>query len=181
VNGVGDTPKQRRRSQAGISRAALTLAVAVIAAALVLVGGAIRSSPNHSPLPSAAASEPASIGSLSLPPTPTLAPTIATTPAPEPTAIADLRGEFVGPLGHVESCPILYERDGALELALPDGYGSRIHGGAVEIVDPGGAVIASEGDLIGVNGKVGGSGSTCLVGTRLRVSKFVEVRHRGAE
>ena len=170
----------RAGSQAGLSRAALALVVAVGAAALVLVGGAMRSGLPPSPAPSA--SDAGSFDLPSLPPTPTLAPSIEATPGPpEPTAVAELRGDFAGPLGHVESCPILYERDGALELALPDGYRSRIRAGAVEIVDPRGMVIASEGDLIGVNGKVGGRGSSCLVGTRLRVSKIVEVRHRDGE
>jgi len=179
VSSAGARRADGRRSQAGFSRAALALVVAVVAAAVVLVGGAMRSSLAPSPAPSA--SDPGSFELPSLPPTPTLAPSIEATPAPpEPTAVA-LRGEFVGPLGHVESCPILYERDGALELALPDGYRSRIRAGAVELVNPRGTVIASEGDLIGVNGKVRDGGSSCLVGTRLRVTKIVEVRHREAE
>lgn len=172
-------PALASTGQNGLGRAALILAGAVIAAALVLAGGALRSGLSPSPRPSAAPSGPDSLGSASLPPIPTSEPSLASPPAtPEPTEPPGLRGEFVGPLGHVESCPILYEREGVLELVLPDGYRSRIRGDAVQILGPGGAVVASEGDLIGVNGRVGGGGSFCLVGSRLHVSKIVEVRPR---
>ena len=167
------------RAHAGMSRAALLLALAVVAAVLVLAAGAMRSAPRPSPRPSDSGLE--SSGAVSFPPVPPAEPSVASTPAgPEPTEITGLRGDFVGPLGHVESCAILYERDGALELVLPDGYRSRIRGGAVEILDPAGAPVAAEGDLIGVNGKVGGGGSACLAGPRLRVTKIVEVRPRDA-
>ena len=168
----------RRSGQAGASRAALLIVGAVVAAVLVLAAGALRSGPG----PSASAGSSIALGSLgfsTLPATATAAPTTDTTPAPpEPTAIPDLRGEFVGALGLVEKCPILYYRDGVFELILPDAYGSRIRGGRIQILDADGAVLAAEGDLLGVDGKVREGGSVCMVGPQLHVSTVVEVLRR---
>lgn len=117
-----------------------------------------------------------------LPGTPTVAPTIESTPSPPaPTAIPDLRGEFVGALGLVEMCPILYLRDGVFELILPDTHRSRIRDGRIQILDARGEILASEGDLLGVDGRVRAGGSVCMVGPQLHVSKIVEVLHRNAE
>ena len=167
-----------RGPAAGVSRAALILAAAVIAAGLVLAGGALRSGPGPSPAPSPEASDLETLGTASLPPVSTPTPTTVTTPAPPEPTVGEVRGEFVGGLGHVDSCPILYGRDGVFELVLADGYRSRIRAGRVQLLDSTGAIVAAEGDLIGVNGKVGGGGSSCLVGSRLHVTKIVEVRHR---
>src|SRR5215212_6000031 len=127
----------------------MVLAGAVVAAVVVLLMGALRSGLPATPVaPLTASAPPGSSGLRSLPVTQTVAPTSASTPAPpDPTAISDLRGEFVGPLGHVESCPILYEREGVLELVLPDGYRSRMRSGAIEIVRADGSVVAAEGQL----------------------------------
>jgi hypothetical protein len=173
------SPRDRPGRAAGVSRAALLLAGAVVAATLVLVAGALRSGATQSPAPSTASSGLGSLGTASLPPVPTPASTVTTTPEPpEPTEISGLRGEFVGPLGHVETCPILYERDGVLELVLPDGYRSRVRGGAIEIAAPGGAIVATEGDLLGLNGRVREGGSLCMSGPQLHVSKIVDVLPR---
>ena len=172
----------RRSATAGISRAALALVVAVVAAALVLTSGALRSGPGASGSPGTGSSPAAGSPSFaSLPPVPTAAPTPAATPAPpEPTAVPNLRGEFVGALGQVESCPILYQRDGVLALILPEGYRSRLRGGKVQIVGPSGAIVATEGDLLGLDGRVRNGGSFCMVGPQLHVSRIVEVASRGS-
>ena len=171
---------RRRSGQAGASRAALLVVGAVAAAVLVLAAGALRSGTSPSASPSAGSS--ADLGSLglpTLPATPTAAPSIDTTPAPqEPTAIPDLRGEFVGALGLVEMCPILYQRDGVFELILPDAYRSRIRDGRIQILDAGGSVLATEGDLLGIDGKVREGGSVCMVGPQLHVSRIVDVLRR---
>lgn len=174
---------RRRSKQAGVSRAALLLVGAVVAAVLVLAAGALRSGMSPSASSSAGPSGArASLGFATLPATPTVDPTIEATPAPpEPTAIPDLRGEFVGALGLVEICPILYHRDGVLELILPDAYRSRIRDGRIQILDAGGTVLASEGDLLGVDGRVRQRGSVCMVGPQLHVSRIVDVLRRGPE
>jgi hypothetical protein len=153
------------------------MAGAVVAAVLVLAAGALRSGPSASASPSAGSSGAlGSLGFASLPAAPTVAPTIASTPTPpEPTAIPDLRGEFVGALGHVEMCPILYHRDGVFELILPDAYGSRIRDGRIQILEDDGTVLASEGDLLGIVGKVREGGSVCMAGPQLHVSRIVQV------
>lgn len=115
----------------------------------------------------------------SLPPLPSAVPSDPSTPAPpEPTAIPDLRGEFVGALGLVETCPVLYLRDGVSELILPDRYSSRVRDGRVQILSTNQVVIASEGDLLGIDGTVREGGSVCMVGPQLHVSKIVEVLPR---
>jgi hypothetical protein len=163
--------------QSGASRAGLALGGAVIAAVLVLAGGALRSGGSPSPSASAGSGLGGGTETLgSLPPVTTPEPSIASSPAPpEATAIPGLRGQFVGALGVIEACPILYHRDGVFELILPDGYSSRIRRGRVEIVDAGGRVRASEGDLLGLNGNVREGGSFCMAGPQLHVSKIVEV------
>jgi hypothetical protein len=173
----------RRSGGAGVSRAALLMVGAVVAAVLVLAAGALRSGPSPSASPSAVPSGPLeSFGFATLPATPTVAPTIDGTPAPpEPTAIPDLRGEFVGALGLVERCPILYLRDGVFELILPDVYRSRIREGRIQILGEDGTVLASEGDLLGIDGRVREGGSVCMVGPQLHVSKIVEVLRRESE
>jgi hypothetical protein len=165
--------------QAGVSRGAMLIPGAVVAAILVLAAGALRSGPS----PSASASAQASGGlpslGATLPAPPTSAPTLPTAPQPpEATAIPNLRGEFVGALGLVETCPILYHRNGVIELILPDAYRSRIRNGQVHLLDANRRVIASEGDLLGIDGKVREGGSFCMVGPQLHVSKVVEVVHR---
>jgi hypothetical protein len=172
---------RRSSGQAGVSRAALLMVGAVVAAVLVLAAGALRSGPSPSASPSAGSSIAlGSLGFATLPVTPTAAAaTIDSASAPpEPTAIPDLRGEFVGALGLVETCPILYHREGVFELILPDAYRSRIRAGRIQILDAGGAVLASEGDLLGVDGLVREGGSFCMVGPQLHVSKIVEVLRR---
>ena len=166
--------------QAGASRAALLIPGAVVAVVLVLAAGALRSGMSPSASPSAGSSVAlGSLGFATLPATPTMTPTVDSTPAlPEPTAIPDLRGEFVGALGLVEMCPILYLRDGVFELILPDAYRSRIRDGRIQILDANGGVLASEGDLLGVDGKVREGGSVCMVGPQLHVAKIVEVLRR---
>jgi hypothetical protein len=169
--------------QAGASRAALLIGGAVVAAVLVLVAGALRSgtSPAASAFPGSSGA-PGSLGFASLPATQTAAPSIETTLAPpEPTAIPNLRGEFVGALGLVELCPILYHRDGVFELILPDAYRSPIRNGRIRILTPDGSVLAVEGDLLGVNGTVREGGSVCMAGPQLHVSRIVEVVPRGQE
>ena len=169
-----------RSPEAGVSRAAVLIVGAVVAAVLVLAAGALRSGPSASASQSAGSSDaPRSFGFASLPPTPTVAPTIDGTPVPpEPTAIPDLRGEFVGALGLVELCPILYHRDGVFELILPDAYGSRIRNDRIQILDADGEVLASEGDLLGIDGRVREGGSVCMVGPQLHVARIVEVLRR---
>ena len=170
----------RRSGQAGVSRAALLIGGAVVSAVFVLAAGALRSGPSPSASPSTASSDAIGTpGFETLPVTPTVAPTIDSTPAPpEPTAIPDLRGQFVGALGLVELCPILYLRDGVFELILPDAYRSRVRDGRIQIQDADGAVIASEGDLLGVDGRVREGGSVCMVGPQLHVSRIVDVLRR---
>ena len=178
-----DGVDRRGARQAGVSRAALLIVGAVVAAVIVLAAGALRSGPSASASPSAGSSgADASFGFASLPVTPTVAPTIESTPAPpEPTAIPDLRGEFVGALGLVEMCPILYHRDGIFELILPATYQSRIRAGRIQILGANGAVLASEGDLLGVNGTVREGGSVCMAGPQLHVSRIVDVVPRAQE
>ena len=169
--------------QAGASRAALLIPGAVVAVALVLAAGALRSGMGPSASPSAGSSVVlGSLGFATLPATPTITPTMDSTPAPpEPTAIPDLRGEFVGALGLVESCPILYLRSGLIELILPDGYRSRIRGGRVQILTARGGVVASEGDLLGIDGRVREGASVCMAGPQLHVSRIVDVVPRDQE
>jgi hypothetical protein len=169
--------------QAGVSRAALLIVGAVVAAVVVLAAGALRSGPGASASPSAGSSGAlGSLGFASLPATQTVAPTIETTPAPpEPTAIPDLRGEFVGALGLVELCPILYQQDGVFELILPGAYRSRIHDGRIQILNAVGAVLAAEGDLLGIDGRVREGGSVCMAGPQLHVSKIVDILRREEE
>lgn len=175
----------RGSSAAGVSRAGLALVGAVLAAALVLTSGALRSGPSTSASASTGASGlpgGSATGSAlaSLPPIATDAATIPASPAPpEPTALPDLRGDYVGALGQVDSCPILYQRDGVLGLVLPDGYRSRIRSGQVQIVGPGGAVVAQEGDLLGLDGRVREGGSFCMAGPQLHVTRIREVAARG--
>lgn len=180
--GWADPIAGRGSGRGGISRAALLIVGAVLAAALVLAAGALRSDPTVSALPSAGMS--GAVGSLALPsfqPVATATAGIEGTPAPpDSTAIPDLRGEFVGALGLVETCPILYLRRGLIELILPDAYRSRIRGGRVQILNAGGGVVALEGDLLGINGTVREGGSLCMAGPQLHVSKIVEVVPRDA-
>ena len=170
----------RRARAAGVGRATLLVAGAIAAAVLVLVAGALRSGPNASPSASAAAS--GNAGSLdlgTLPPVPSAVPSDPGTPAPpEVTAIPDLRGEFVGALGLVETCPVLFLREGVFELILPDRYTSRIRDGKVHILSTTRFEIAAEGDLLGINGEVREGGSVCMVGPQLHVSRIVEVVRR---
>lgn len=166
---------------AGVGRAALLVAAAIAAAIIVLVSGALRSGPNPSasasPGPTTAGA--GSLGLGTLPPVASPVPSDPSTPAtPEPTAIPDLRGEFVGALGLVETCPVLFLRDGVFELILPDRYASRIRDGRVHILDSNQQVMASEGDLLGINGTVREGGSVCMVGPQLHVSRIVEVVRR---
>ena len=171
-----------RGSAAGISRAALALVVAVVAAALVLTSGAMRSGlvPSLSPGPGSSGAD-ATGGVASLPPVPTVAPTIGFTPEPpEPTAIPALDGEYVGALGRSDVCPLLVQPDGVLELILPDGYRGRVRRDRLQIVGPGGTVLANEGDLLGLDGRVRNGGSFCMVGPQLHVSRIVEVVRRGS-
>jgi hypothetical protein len=152
------------------------MAGAVLAAALVLVAGALRSTTAPSPVPS---SPQGTQSPPSVPAPPTLEPTVAVTNAPpEATAIPDLRGDFVGALGLVERCPVIYLRRGLLELVLPDRYRARVRDGQVRILDGSGRVVASEGDLLGVNGEVREGGASCMTGPRLHVSRIVEVLPR---
>ena len=170
----------RRSRQAGVSRATLLIPGAVIAAALVLAAGALRSSisPASSPSPGTSGAL-GSLGFASMPTTPTEAPTLETTPAPpDPTAIPDLRGEFVGALGLVELCPILYHRDGVFELILPDAYRSRIRDGRIQILEADDEVLAAEGDLLGIDGRVREGGSVCMAGPQLHVSRIVDILRR---
>jgi hypothetical protein len=156
---------------------------AVAAAVLVLVAGALRSGQSPAASASAGSSDALrSLGFASLPATPTVVPTIESSPAPpEPTALPNLRGDFVGALGLVETCPILYHRDGVFELILSDAYRSRIRNGRIRIVVPDGALVASEGDLLGVNGTVREGGSLCMAGPQLHVSRIVDVVPRDQE
>jgi len=153
---------------------------AVVAAIVVLGSAALKSGPSASASPSAGSS--GALGSLglpSLPATPTVAPTIEGTPEPpDPTAIPDLRGDFVGALGLVELCPILSMRDGGFELVLPDRYQSRVRNGHVQIMSADGSVIAAEGDLLGIDGTVREGGSICMVGPQLHVSRIADVLRR---
>jgi hypothetical protein len=146
---------------------------------LVLAAGALRSGPGPSASASTGPSD--ALGSLgaSLPAVPTVAPTTLDTPEPpEPTAIPDLDGEFVGALGLVETCPVIYQREGVLELILPDRYSSRIRDGHVQILSTNRFVIAEEGDLLGINGTVREGGSVCMVGPQLHVSRIVDILPR---
>jgi hypothetical protein len=181
---VARTPSADGRTRtAGVGRATLLVATAIAAAIIVLVSGALRSGPN--PSASASPGVTADGGSLdlgTLPPVSSAVPSEPSTPAPpEPTAIPDLRGEFVGALGLVETCPVLFLRDGVFELILPDRYGSRIRDGRVQILSTNRFVIASEGDLLGINGTVREGGSVCMAGPQLHVSRIVEVLSRDGE
>ena len=163
--------------QAGASRAALLIVGAVVAAVLVLAAGALRSGPSPfaSPSPGSAGAL-GSLGFATLPATPTVAPTIDSTPAPpEPTPVPSLSGEYVGGLAFDGTCMLLAVRGQVYELVLPDGFRLRERNGRAVIVDSDRAVVAAEGDLVGLNGDVGGGGSFCMVGPRLHVSKIVEV------
>ena len=172
-----------RSAEAGVSRAPLLILGAVVAAVLVLAAGALRSGPATSASPSAGSTGVVgSLGFASLPATPSVEPTLESTPAPpEPTAIPEVRGEFVGALGLIELCPILYQRNGVIELILPDAYRSRIRDGQIQILDTDGSVVASEGDLLGVNGTVREGGSVCMAGPQLHVSRIVDVVPRAQE
>lgn len=169
--------------QAGASRAALLIAGAVIAAVLVLAAGALRSGPVASAPPATGTSGAVgSLGVASLPPVPTAAPPDQDSPSPpDSTAIPGPRGEYVGALGLVETCPVLYLRSGLMELILPDAYRSRVRGGQVQLLEAGGAVLAFEGDLLGIDGRVREGGSRCMAGPQLHVSEIVEVVHRAPE
>jgi hypothetical protein len=172
---VGD----RRPGQAGVGRPALLIAGAVVAAVLVLAAGALRSGPGASASPPAGSSGALESLDLASLPAPTVAPTIDSTAAPpEATAIPSLRGEFVGALGVVETCPILYHRDGVFELILSDPYRSRVRGDGIQILDGDRVVLASEGDLLGLDGAVREGGSLCMAGPQLHVSEIVEVVRR---
>lgn len=92
-----------------------------------------------------------------------------------------LRGEYVGGLGFYSVCMLLFVRGESYELVLPDGFRIRERGGRAVIVDDRRMVVAGEGDLVGLNGKVGGGGSFCMVGPRLHVSKIVDVVARDPE
>ena len=114
-----------------------------------------------------------------MPPLPSVVPSEPSTPAPpEPTAIPDLDGEFVGALGLVELCPVIYQRDGILELILPDRYTSRVRNGRVQILSANRVVIADEGDLLGIDGTVREGGSVCMAGPQLHVARIVDVLPR---
>lgn len=174
--------RAHRSSAAGISRAALAVVLAVLAAALVLTSGALRSGavPIASGSPAVSSGESPRFSSTP-PPVPTDAPTLDATSEPaEPTAIPELRGEYVGALGRFDVCPTLVQPDGVLELILPDGYRARVRRERMQIVGPSGAIVASEGDLLGLDGRVRSGGSFCMVGPQLHVSRFVEVVSRGA-
>jgi hypothetical protein len=172
----------RRSRDAGVGRATLLGAGAIAAAIIVLVGGALKSGPNPAGSASPSPGVTSGTGSLepgTLPPPPSLVPSDPSTPAPpDPTAIPDLDGEFVGALGLVETCPVIYQRDGVLELILPDRYSSRIRDGHVQILSTNRLVIADEGDLLGIDGTVREGGSVCMVGPQLHVSRIVEVLRR---
>jgi len=165
---------------AGVGRATLLGAIAIAAAIVVLVAGALRSGPSASASASPGAS--GAGGSLALgtlPPVPTSVPSDPSTPAPpEPTAIPDLDGEFVGALGLVELCPVLYQREGVLELILPDRYTSRVRDGHVQILSTNRFVIADEGDLLGIDGSVRDGGSVCMAGPQLHVTRIVDILRR---
>jgi hypothetical protein len=173
----------RRPGQAGVSRAALLIAGSVVAAVLVLAAGALRSGPGPS---ASASSGPSggfgSLGVSSLPASPTIAPTIETTPEPpELTPVPSLRGEYVGGLGFYSVCMLLFVRGESYELVLPDGYRLRQRDGRAVILDRDRMVIAGEGDIVGLNGEIGGGGSICMVGPTLHVTKFVDVLPRQPE
>jgi hypothetical protein len=173
----------RHSRDPGVGRATLLVVGAIAAVIVVLVAGALRSGPGHTS--SASPGVTGGAGSLdlgTLPPLRTVAPSHPSTPAPpEPTAIPDLRGEYVGALGLFDVCPILYVPEGVLELILPTGYRGRVRDGRVQILDANGAVLASEGDVLGIDGKVREGGSFCMVGPQLHVSKIVEVLPRDAK
>ena len=173
-------PSADRRSRAaGVGRTPLLVTGAIAAAIIVLVSGALRSGPGASASASPGVTGAASLDLGTLPPVPSVVPSDPGTPAPpEPTAIPDLRGEFVGALGLVEACPVLFLRDGVFELILPDRYSSRIRDGRVHILSTNRFVIASEGDLLGINGTVREGGSVCMAGPQLHVSRIVEVVRR---
>lgn len=174
--------RAHRSSAAGISRAALALLLAVVAAAIVLTSGALRSGagPTASGSPGASAGESPRFTSPP-PPVPTEGPTSdATAAPPEPTAIPVLRGEYVGALGRFDVCPTLVQPDGVLELILPDGYRARVRRERMQIVGPDGGVVATEGDLLGLDGRVRSGGSFCMVGPQLHVARFVDVVSRGS-
>ena len=173
----------RRSGQAGVSRAALLIIGAVVAAVLVLAAGALRSGQSPSASPSAGTSGAlGSLGFATLPATPTVAPTIEGSLAPpEPTPVPTLRGEYVGGLGFYSACMLLFVRGESFELVLPDGFRLRERDGRAVIVDPDRNVVAGEGDLVGLNGEVRGGGSFCMVGPLLHVSKIVDVVPRTHE
>jgi hypothetical protein len=161
----------------------LLIVGAVVAVVLVLVAGALRSDPSPPPLESAGSSSgPSNLGLVSLPPDPSAAPSVDSSASPaEPTPVPSLRGEYVGGLGFYSVCMLLFVRGESYELVLPDGFRIRKRGGRAVIVDDRRMVVAGEGDLVGLNGKVGGRGSFCIVGPRLHVSKIVDVVARNPE
>ena len=52
---------------------------------------------------------------------------------------------------------------------------------SVQMPEADGAVLASEGDLLGVDGRVREGGSVCMVGPQLHVSRIVDVLRREEE
>jgi hypothetical protein len=87
----------------------------------------------------------------------------------------------VGGLAFYDVCMLLAVRGQVYELSLPDEYRLRTRQGRAVIVDEDRTLIAGEGDIVGLNGEIGGGGSFCLVGPKLHVTKIVDVLSRQPE